>query len=80
MLRAVTVKLHDRVLADIETEARARRVTRSAVVRERLERPARPGGSAWDRMRDLVIQTDAAPADLAANKQRLRGYGRARHR
>ena len=80
MLRTVTVKLHDRVLADIETEARARRTTRSAVVRERLERPARSNGSVWDRMRDLVIRTDAAPADLASNKQRLRGYGRSRHR
>ena len=80
MLRAVTIKLPDRVLADIETEARARRVTRSAVVRERLERAARAGGSVWDRMRDLVIRTDAAPADLASNKARQRGYGGSRSR
>ena len=80
MLRAVTIKLRDRVLADIEAEARARRVTRSAVVRERLERAGARGGSVWDRMRDLVIANDGAPADLASNQARLRAYGRPRRR
>jgi len=37
MLRTLTVKLQDRVLADIEAEARARRVSRSEVVREPQE-------------------------------------------
>jgi hypothetical protein len=74
MLRTVTVKLKDRVLAEIEAEARARRISRSAVVRARLERSAAPGGSVWDRMRDLVIRADA-PSDLAANKAHLKGYG-----
>lgn len=80
MLRTVTVKLQDRVLSDIEAEARARRISRSEVVRERLEKSGPPKGSVWDRMRDLVIKDDAAPADLASNKARLRGYGRSRNR
>ena len=80
MYRTVSVKLKDRVLADIEAEARARRTTRSAVVRERLERPGAAGGSLWDRMCDLVIADDAAPKDLARNKSRLRGLGRSRRR
>ena len=75
MYRTVTVKLQDRVLAGIEAEARARRTTRSAVVRERLERPAAATGSAWGLMQDLVIRSDAAPADLSSNKAHLRGYG-----
>ena len=79
MYRTVTVKLKDRVLAEIEAEARVRRTPRSAVVRARLERPA-AAGSAWDRMQDLVIRSDAAPADLAANKAYLRGYGASRRR
>jgi hypothetical protein len=74
-LRTVTVKLKDRVLAEIDAEARARRTTRSAVVRARLKRPAAPAGSAWDRMRDLVIGGEPAPSDLAANKAHLKGYG-----
>lgn len=83
MFRTVTVKLEDRVLAEIDAEARARRTTRSAVVRARLKRPAARGGPAtslWDRMKDLVIQDDDVPADLASNKARLRGYGRSRRR
>ena len=80
MLRTLTVKLQDRVLADIEAEARARRVSRSEVVRERLEKPRPSKGSVWDRMRDLVIGDDTAPVALASNKARLRGYGRSPHR
>ncbi len=79
MLRTVTVKLKDRLLAEIEAEARARRTTRSAVVRARLERPAAPG-SAWDRIHDLVIRRESAPSDLAANKAHLKGYGGSRRR
>lgn len=78
--RTVSVKVKDRVLAGIEAEARARRITRSAVVRERLERAGAASGSVWGRMRDLVVRGDAAPADLASNKARLRGYGGSRRR
>ena len=78
MLRNVTIKLSDRVLADIESEARARRVSRSHVMRERLERSKAPAGSLLDRVRDLVVHDDRAPTDLATNKARLRGYGRSR--
>lgn len=80
MLRTVSVKLENRVLADIEAEARARRITRSAVVRERLERSGAPNASVWGRMQDLVIRSNTAPADLASNKARLRGYGASRRR
>ena len=69
MLRTVTVKLKDRLLAEIEAEARAR-----------LERAAASGGSAWDGMRDLVIRSEAAPPDLAGSKAHLRGYGGSRRR
>lgn len=80
MFRTVSVKLKDRVLADIEVEARARRITRSAVVRERLERPVAANGSVWSRMQDLVIRSNAAATDLASNKAHLRGYGASRRR
>ena len=76
MLRTVSIKLHDRVLADIESEARSRQVSRSEVVRERLDRSKTDKGSAWDRMQDLVIEDDRAPTDLASNKARMRDYGR----
>jgi hypothetical protein len=76
MLRTVSIKLHDRVLADIESEARSRQVSRSEVVRERLDRSKTAKGSVWDKMQDLVIVEDRAPTDLSSNKARMRGYGR----
>ncbi len=79
-LRTITVKLQDRLIAEIEVVARAHRVSRSVVVRERLEQADPPRGSVWERMQDLVIEEDRAPADLASNKTRLRGYGRSRPR
>jgi hypothetical protein len=79
-LRTVTVKLHDRLLSEIEAVARSRRVSRSEILRERLAQGDAPNGSVWERMQDLVIAEDHAPADLASNKARLRGYGRSRSR
>lgn len=79
-LRTLTVKLEPRVLAEIDSEARTRRVARSVVIRERLERSQGTAGSLWDRMHDLVVDSDSAPDDLASNKARLRGYGRPRAR
>ncbi|MBI4291727.1 MAG: ribbon-helix-helix protein, CopG family [Betaproteobacteria bacterium] len=79
-LRTVTVKLQDRLIAEIESVARARRVSRSVVLRERLEKADPPKGSVRERMQDLVVEEDRAPADLASNKARLRGYGRSRPR
>lgn len=76
MLRTVTVKLQDRLLAEIEAEARSRRVSRSEVVRERLASTKAKKGSLWERMQDLVVREDLAPTDLASNKSHLRGYGR----
>ena len=79
-LRTVTVKLQDRLLAEIDGVARAHGLSRSEVVRARLEQAESPAGSVWDRMQDLVIEEDRAPADLSSNKARLRGYGRSRSR
>ena len=62
--RTVSVKLQDRVPAKIAATARVKS----------------PAVSLWDRMQDLVIEDDLAPADLASNKARLRGYGRSRTR
>jgi len=76
MLRTITVKLQDRVLADIEAEARSRRVSRSEVLRERLDMSETSKASVWEKMQDLVVRNDPAAADLASNKARLRGYGR----
>ncbi|MFM9972188.1 MAG: CopG family transcriptional regulator [Burkholderiales bacterium] len=76
MLRTITIRLQDRLLAQIDAEARSRRVTRADLVRERLAMAKAKKVSVWDGMQDLVLTEDRAPVDLASNNVHLRGYGR----
>lgn len=84
-MKTLTVRLPETLAADIETESRARSVSRSDVVRERLQRrsgtPAPAGGTTLDLIRDLVGSVDGLPADLSARASdylRTRGYGKNR--
>lgn len=81
-MKTLTVKIPDVVFADIAGDAKARNVPKSEIVRERLMRkPAtakRTKDSLWDRMEDLVIRSDAVPADLSSNKAHLKNYGKNR--
>ena len=81
-MKTLTVKIHDTLFADIASDAKARNVPKSEIVRERLERkpPAakQAKGSLWDRMADLVIHSDSLPADLSSNKAHLKNYAKNR--
>jgi len=77
-MRTLTVKLPDPLFAEIESAARARKVAKSEIVRERLERAQTVKTSLWSRMEDLVIQTDNLPPDLSSNKEHLKNYGKNR--
>jgi len=80
----VTVRLPEPLVAEIDAESRERKVTRSDVVRERLQIPrrrSRPGSLAA--IADLVGSVAGLPPDLSARRKRyLRstGYGQKRHR
>ena len=85
-MKTLTVRLPEPLAAAIEAEARGRRVSKSDVVRERLERAAgaarEPGAPPYD-IADLIGAVDGRPADLAMRKKRYlkaTGYGRKRHR
>ncbi len=82
-MKTLTLKLPEALLAEIASDARARNLSKSAVVRERLTH--KPGGAAkrsvpslWTQMEDLVIENDSLPRDLSSGKARLRGYGKSR--
>jgi hypothetical protein len=82
-MKTLTVRLPDRLAADIETESRERSMSKSDVVRERLERGAtRPQHDPLASIRDLIGSVrDGLPADLSARKKhylRATGYGRNR--
>jgi Arc/MetJ-type ribon-helix-helix transcriptional regulator len=84
-MKTLTVRLPDRLAAEIKAESEARRISKSDVVRERLQR-SRAGESddPLAGIRDLIGSVeDDLPEDLSAGtKHYLRewGYGRNRTR
>jgi hypothetical protein len=84
-MKTLTVRVPDAVVAEIEDAARARNVTRSDVIRERLSAPSvtsdrRP--PALQAIAHLIGSVKGLPADLSANKKRYlkAGYGGKRPR
>lgn len=85
-MKTLTVRLPTPLVAEIEAESRARRMSKSDVVRERL-RHAPPavgrGGDALAGIADLIGAVDGLRADLSGRtKRHLRasGYGKKRSR
>jgi len=90
-MKTATFRLPDQLVAEIDAEARARHVTRSDVVRERLAvyGVQAPGARKAPTFRELAgdligsVPDDGRPADLAARKKhylKAWGYGPKRHR
>ena len=85
-MKTLTVRLPEPLVADIDAESRERRISKSDVVRERLQASARAGRRRAARLngiKDLVGSVEGLPPDLSARKKRYlkaTGYGRARAR
>jgi hypothetical protein len=85
-MKTLTVRVPDRVAAELEAESRARKVSKSDIVRERLDnakqsRPQVP--KSYQDIADLIGSVQGLPADLAARKKhylKATGYGRKRPR
>lgn len=73
-MKTLTVRLPEKVVAEIEAESRLRNVSKSDVVRERLQQPyqanPRQGGNVMDLIGDLVGSVKGPPRDLSANKKK----------
>jgi Arc/MetJ-type ribon-helix-helix transcriptional regulator len=78
-MKSLTVRLPETLVADIEAESRRRKVSKSDVVRARLEASGDRGPVAsLDAIADLIGSVDALPPDLAARKKahlQATGYG-----
>ncbi len=79
-MRILSVKLPDDLLAQLGDEAKARRVTKSRLVRESLERalrkrPPSRAVSCYDLARDLAGSVKGLPEDLADNPKYMEGFG-----
>ena len=84
-MKTLTVRLPEQLAADIEAESRGRKISKSDVVRERLENEPRRQGraSSFEAIADLVGSVDGLPADLSSRKKsylRSTGYGQKRFR
>ena len=78
-MQTISLKLPDDLLAQLEQEAKARRVTKSLLVRESLEKALRgrpPAiASCYDLARDLAGAVKRLPRDLANNPKYMEGFG-----
>jgi Arc/MetJ-type ribon-helix-helix transcriptional regulator len=81
-MKTLTVRLPEPLAADIEAESRARRLSKSDVVRERLQRaPAQIRQDPLASIRDLIGSVEGLPPDLSARKKEyLRAILHARKR
>jgi hypothetical protein len=72
IMRTISVKLPDALHSQLAREAKARRVTKSSLVRESLEKalleqPSAGAVSCYDLARDLAGTLKGLPKDLAGN-------------
>jgi predicted DNA-binding protein len=79
-MRTISVRLPDDLLAQLGREAKARRVTKSQVIRESLEKglieqPPAGAVSCYDLARDLAGTVKGLPKDLAHNPKYMAGFG-----
>jgi Arc/MetJ-type ribon-helix-helix transcriptional regulator len=70
-MKALTVRLPEPLLADIERESRGRKISKSDVVRERLERAPRKRRhtASLNAIADLIGSIDGLPTDLSTRKK-----------
>ena len=76
----VTVKLPPPLASHLAAEARQKRVSKSALIRDSLERRyangkkgARP--SLYERTKHLAGSVKGLPSDLSTNKKYMQGFG-----
>ena len=78
----LNVRLPQRFAAHIAQEARRRNISKSAVVRERLDRNKEPAhASSLDDIADLIGSAEGLPPDLSARKKyylKKTGFGRSK--
>lgn len=69
-MKAINIRLPEPLIAEIEAESRARRISKSDVVRDRLRRaPVHPDTDPLANIRDLIGSVDGGRPDLSSRKK-----------
>ena len=71
-MKTLTVRLSEGLVAEIDAESRARKVSKSDVVRELLQTKSKPGqrsSTPFDVIGDLIGAVDGLSYDLSARKK-----------
>ena len=85
-MKTMTVRLPEQLMAEIEIESRARKISKSDVIRERLQLATGTGrnrSAPLEAIADLIGSVDGLPADLSARRKhylKTTGYGQKRNR
>jgi Arc/MetJ-type ribon-helix-helix transcriptional regulator len=84
-MKTLTVRLPEPLVVDIEAESRGRKISKSDVVRERLELAPRKRRrtASLNAIADLIGSVDNLPADLTTRKKQYlqdTAYGQKRPR
>jgi Arc/MetJ-type ribon-helix-helix transcriptional regulator len=84
-MKTLTVRLPEPLVADIDAESRQRKLSKSDVVRERLERAPgkRRRNASFQLIADLIGSADDLPSDVSSRTDeylRSTGYGKKRNR
>jgi hypothetical protein len=81
-MKMLTVRLSEKLMAEIKRESRSCKIAVSEVVRERLQQASEfkqaKSSGALDLVKDLIGSVEGLPADLCLNKKRYlssMGYG-----
>jgi hypothetical protein len=79
-MKTISLKLPEKLIAAVEAESRFRSITKSAYIRDALEKSLAGRKtkrvSGYDLIKDLVGAAKNAPRDLATNPKYMEGYGR----
>jgi hypothetical protein len=85
-MKTLTVRLPAELVAQIESESRRRKLSKSDIVRERLSRNSGMPAAmppTLEAIADLIGSVEGLPPDLSSRKNhylKAMGYGRKRHR
>jgi len=84
-MKTLTVRLPESLFGDIAAESRGRNISKSDVVRERLESAGKTRSHfpSLESIADLIGSVDGLPADLSARTKhylKTTGYGKKRSR